>query len=327
MAAGAAAAAAAPPLYKLVFRHRGQASVAAAVVAACISARLLLARRGGRGSVRRRPSRRLAARDLALTAVALWAVSVRLKDASINDIAWAMLFGIAGRSYYLSSGGDDAEGYWLRRRITLCMLATWGARLSSYLALRNKVDAKWHGEDFRYRAMRKTFDKKLSAVFGGSEHYWWFSLFQVFFFQGALAFVVSEPVRAIMEPAAQPQRLTALDWAGMALWAAGFIFEAGGDWQLTAFQEDASNKGKLLTSGLWSLTRHPNYLGNALMWWGIGLVAQNVAGQRLSAVGPLVMNYLLTNVSGVAMLERSLKRKQGWADYANKTSSFVPKVS
>ena len=118
--------------------------------------------------------------------------------------------------------------------------------------------------------------------------------------------------------------LKCLDYTGTALWLVGFIFEAGGDWQLARFKSKPENKGKLLTSGLWSLTRHPNYFGDAAQWWGFWLIVAS-AGALWTVFSPIIMTFLLMRVSGVAMLERSLKdTKPGYTEYIERTSAFFP---
>jgi steroid 5-alpha reductase family enzyme len=111
------------------------------------------------------------------------------------------------------------------------------------------------------------------------------------------------------------------------VWAVGFLFEAIGDWQLARFKRDSSNTGKVMQTGLWSLTRHPNYFGNALLWWGIGIVAAETGSGVIGLIGPVVMTYLLLKVSGVPMLEHSMnKRRAGYAEYATRTSVFIPRL-
>ena len=118
--------------------------------------------------------------------------------------------------------------------------------------------------------------------------------------------------------------LKCLDYTGAALWLVGFIFEAGGDWQLARFKANSANKGKLLTNGLWSLTRHPNYFGDAAQWWGFWLIAAS-AGAFWTIFSPVLMSFLLMRVSGVAMLEKTLKEfKPGYTDYISRTSAFFP---
>ena len=120
------------------------------------------------------------------------------------------------------------------------------------------------------------------------------------------------------------QALTILDILGIAVWALGFFFEAVGDYQLTAFKANPANKGKVLNIGLWRFTRHPNYFGDATQWWGFYLIAL-AAGGWWTIFSPLFMTYLLLKVSGVAMLETTLKeRKPEYAEYIRKTSAFIP---
>jgi steroid 5-alpha reductase family enzyme len=151
------------------------------------------------------------------------------------------------------------------------------------------------------------------------------SLVTVFGLQGALMFVVSLPVmfgNSDSTPGVGP--ITVI---GIMVWAVGFLFEAIGDWQLARFKRDSSNAGKVMQTGLWSLTRHPNYFGNALLWWGIGIVAAETGSGVIGFIGPVVMTYLLLKVSGVPMLEHSMnKRRAGYAEYATRTSVFIPRL-
>ena len=118
--------------------------------------------------------------------------------------------------------------------------------------------------------------------------------------------------------------LKCLDYTGAALWFVGFLFEAGGDWQLMRFRSDSENKGKLLTSGLWSLSRHPNYFGDAAQWWGFYLIAAS-DGAFWTIFSPILMTYLLLKVSGVAILEKTLKdSKPGYENYIARTNAFFP---
>jgi steroid 5-alpha reductase family enzyme len=190
------------------------------------------------------------------------------------------------------------------------MVGAWGLRLGGYLAKRNIG----HGEDWRYKAMRK----KKGARFG------LISLVTVFGLQGVLMWVVSLPVmfgNSDATPGVGP-----LAVIGVMVWAVGLSFEAVGDWQLAKFKKDPNNAGKVMQTGLWSLTRHPNYFGDALLWWGIGIVGAETGTGVVGFIGPVVMTVFLLRVSGVPMLERSLmKRREGYAEYAARTSSFIPR--
>lgn len=234
----------------------------------------------------------------------LWMVSVFLKDASIVDPFWGAAFVISGTFYF----SQTPEGEPARKLMVVILVTIWGARLSLYLLWRN-----WgKGEDYRYQAFRQRY---------GPERYWWVSFFQTFMLQGVLAWIISAPLLAAQ---VQGGSLNVLDTAAVVVWTIGFIFEAGGDLQLARFRRDPANQGKLLTTGFWRYSRHPNYFGDAACWWGFGLLSL-AAGSFLAVLGPAVMTFLLVRVSGVAMLERSLAvNKPGYEDYVRQTSSFIP---
>ena len=187
------------------------------------------------------------------------------------------------------------------------MVTIWGVRLSVYLFWRNWGEE----EDYRYQKFRKNWGK----------NYWWGSLVQVFWLQPFLAWMISYPL-FIAQVSEMP--LNVLDYLGVGVWLIGFVFEAGGDWQLTRFKSNPENKGKLLTTGLWKYTRHPNYFGDAVCWWGYGLIAL-ASGSYVQLFAPLLMTFLLLKISGVVMLERGLKKtKSGYEEYVHKTPSFIP---
>lgn len=235
----------------------------------------------------------------------LWLLSVRLKDASIVDIFWGTGFVIANGVYFIL-----ADGYPTRKVILLVLVTVWGLRLTIHLGRRNLGK----GEDYRYQAFRKRWGAK----------YWWVSFFQTFLLQGTLMWLISIPL-LVGQFVPVPANLTIFDILGILIWTVGFLFESIGDWQLTRFKADPLNKGKVLDSGLWRYTRHPNYFGDAVVWWGYFCIALAVPWGILSFYGPLLMTIFLVRVSGVAMLERSLKKtKPEYADYIARTSAFFP---
>jgi len=189
------------------------------------------------------------------------------------------------------------------------MLTTiWGVRLTLHIGIRN-----WgKSEDIRYAKWR---------VDHGSR-WWWFSFFQVFLLQGVLMWIISTPLIAA-QTSGFPTTLTPLDLIGASFWTVGFLFETFGDLQLTRFKSEPANKGKLLTTGLWKYTRHPNYFGDAVQWWGFYIIAL-AAGAWWSVFSPIFMTWLLMRVSGVAMLERTMKHKPGYENYMHKTNAFFP---
>lgn len=235
----------------------------------------------------------------------LWIVSVARKNASIVDPFWGLGFVAVSFFYLFQSGGFET------RKILVTVLATvWGLRLFSHLFWRN-----WgKGEDFRYRQFRKNY---------GENRYWWVSFFQVFLLQGFLMWLISAPLLGAIYSTTD-NSLNLLDGAALLLWLVGFTFEAGGDYQLARFKSDPANKGKLLDTGFWKYTRHPNYFGDSAAWWAYGLFAI-AAGSYLTFAGSILMTLLLVKVSGVAMLERSLKdKKPEYREYIRKTSAFIP---
>ncbi len=247
----------------------------------------------------------VAAITISCVMVATWLVSLVLKNASIIDIVWGLGFVITSWVLAVTIDGDST-----RQLLLAVMVGLWGLRLGGYLAKRNIG----HGEDWRYKAMRK----KKGARFG------LISLVTVFGLQGVLMWIVSLPVmfgNSDATPGVGP-----LAVIGVMVWAVGLSFEAIGDWQLVQFKKDPNNAGKVMQTGLWSLTRHPNYFGDALLWWGIGIVGAETGSGVIGFIGPVVMTVFLLRVSGVPMLERSLmKRREGYAEYAARTSSFIPR--
>ncbi len=239
-----------------------------------------------------------------LVVFALWLLSLRRRDASIIDIYWGIGFAqIALIAYALGDGWEP------RRLLSLSLTVVWGVRLGAYLLWRN-----WgHGEDYRYQAMRRVH----------GDRFGWVSLYSVFALQAALMWFVSLPVQA-MQHAAGPPHFSVFDGLGAGLWAIGLAFEAIGDWQLARFKADPSSRGQVMDRGLWRYTRHPNYFGDACVWWGLYLIAV-AGGAAWTVLSPLAMTVLLLKVSGVAMLERTIaKRRPAYADYIARTNAFLP---
>ena len=234
-----------------------------------------------------------------------WILSVFLKNASIVDIFWGLGFVVVSAFYFFST-----PDFYVRKIIAMLLVTIWGLRLSTHILIRN-----WgKPEDYRYQEFRKKY---------GEKRYWWFSYFQVFLLQGILMWLISAPLFAINFYTTD-NHLNFLDIAGIAIWLIGFTFEAGGDWQLTRFKMNPENKGKLLTSGFWKYTRHPNYFGDASVWWGLALIS-TAAGSYLPVLSAVLMTWLLLKVSGVSLLEKTLKNtKPGFEEYVQKTNAFFP---
>jgi steroid 5-alpha reductase family enzyme len=234
----------------------------------------------------------------------LWLVSLVKRDASVVDPWWSIGFLVVT----IASGSDmpATPG----RCLLATLVAIWALRLWAYLLKRN-----WgRPEDPRYAAFRQRF---------GAQRYWWVSLFQVFGLQGVLILVISSPLLVAMSKPA-PDPITAVDLAGAALIVLGLTIEALADAQLAEFRGDPSRRGQVMDSGLWRYSRHPNYFGESVVWWGFWISSLDAPGGVFTMFSPLLMTTLLLRVSGVAMLEPSLlKSKPGYADYVARTSAFV----
>lgn len=235
----------------------------------------------------------------------LWLISLALKNSSIVDIFWGFGFVVANWFYFAL----NPQGVEIRKWLISILVTIWGLRLSLYILWRNWGKA----EDFRYQVWRKE----------AGASWWWRSFFKVFLLQGVLMWIISIPLLAA-HYASQPKSLQWLDFLGVAVWVVGFFFEFMGDLQLASFKSNPDNKGKVLDSGVWRYTRHPNYFGDAAQWWGYYLIASS-AGGWWTIYSSLMMTLLLLKVSGVALLEKTLKdTKPQYKKYIENTSAFFP---
>lgn len=236
----------------------------------------------------------------------LWGVSVFIRNASIVDIFWGPACAMG--AWLMLLRDDRAEP---RASLIAVLVTLWAMRLAIYLATRNIG----HGEDARYQAMRRR--RKSDADFAR------WSLIYVFMLQGLLAWLVSWPVQIGQFGASGA--IGPLAMSGAALFAVGLAFETIGDFQLARFKSDPANKGKLMTQGVWSWTRHPNYFGDACVWIGLSVIALGAPWGFVGLVSPLVMTHLLHNISGKALTERSMeKRYPEYAAWRARTSGFIP---
>jgi steroid 5-alpha reductase family enzyme len=236
---------------------------------------------------------------------ALWVVSLVLENASIVDVFWGIGFIIVAW-FYTATVPETAT---FRGLLSSILVTVWGLRLALHVGFRNAGA----GEDFRYRKWRQE----------AGSNFWWISYFKVFLLQSVILWVVSSPLLlSQLEHDGAPFGL--FEFAGVGLWVIGFLFESVADWQLARFKRNPDNQGRILRSGLWSLSRHPNYFGEALLWWGFGLMAIPTGG-LLAAVGPVMITFLLLKVSGVSMLDAALvDRRPGYSDYIRSTPAFLP---
>lgn len=233
----------------------------------------------------------------------LFVVGTLLKNNSIVDIGWGIGFVILAWILLFLR----LPAALVRVSITL-LVSLWGLRLFYHILKRN------HGkpEDFRYVAFRKAWGKWVIPR----------AFLQVYMLQGLLMFLIALPFILLKDGQAQVNYV--LFVIGVLVFAVGFTFESVGDAQLKAFLSDPDNRGKIMDGGLWHYTRHPNYFGEATLWWGIFLIALSGGVTPFAVIGPVTITLLLLFVSGVPLLEKSMKDKPGYAEYAAKTSIFVP---
>ncbi|MCG8672437.1 MAG: DUF1295 domain-containing protein, partial [Pseudomonadales bacterium] len=240
----------------------------------------------------------------------LWALSVKLKDASIIDIYWGFgyvnVVGVCVLVNALNSEFSFSPVQWL----LAALVTIWGMRLTLHLGRRNIGK----GEDYRYAAMRRS----------GGPKWWLQSYVTVYLLQMSLMLLICLPVYWVLSSPQAPE-LGKLELIATLLWLVGFFFESVGDYQLDQFKRNRRSSTQILDTGLWRYTRHPNYFGDALQWWAFFLFAVNIDGGWMTIISPIIMTLFLVKVSGVALLEKGLqKTKPHYADYVSKTPAFIP---
>jgi len=225
------------------------------------------------------------------------------KNNGVVDIAWGLGFIMVSWTVFLSNG----QGH-VRQWLALALVTVWGGRLAWHIFRRNRGKE----EDFRYAAWRRQWGKYFIVR----------SFFQIFMLQGLLLLLVMAPLLLILGQEQPPLNL--LDGLGALVWLAGILFEAVGDRQLAAFIKEPAHRGQLMTGGLWAYTRHPNYFGEAALWWGMGIIALSAPSGWLGLTGPLVITFLLLFVSGVPLLEKKYAGRPDWEEYKKRTPIFFP---
>ncbi len=230
-------------------------------------------------------------------------VSLIKKRNDVADIAWGIGFVfLAWSSFFIVGEGGS------RALLVNLLVTIWGIRLASHIWMRNKNKA----EDYRYKKWREEWGR-------------WFylrSYFQVYIFQGIMLFAIISPVLIINKYGGD--NLNLLHFIGVFIWITGFFFEVVGDAQLNNFIKDSKNKGELMQEGLWKYTRHPNYFGEVILWWGLWLIALSAPNSFFTIIGPLTITVLILKVSGIPMLEKKMSKHPDFKKYKKRVSPFFP---
>jgi len=226
----------------------------------------------------------------------------------IVDIAWSGGFIVAAITSFLFNMYGLEIG-WNIQTIVTGLVLVWGLRLA-YHILRRVMSTR---EDGRYVALRKSWKGSVALN----------AYLRIFLTQGVLATVIS--IAVIYINISEPQEVNWIVYAGVLIWLIGFLFESVGDEQLKKHLANPKNKGKLMTSGLWKYTRHPNYFGEATQWWGIFVIALSLPFGWVAIITPAAITYLLLFVSGVSLTEQRFEGRPGWSTYKKRTSIFIPR--
>lgn len=244
--------------------------------------------------------------ELALITIFIWMscwfiVAQLIKRNDVADIAWGLGFVVLAWTLFFNRPSVQLS-------LATLLVTIWGVRLSTHIFLRNRSKP----EDYRYQAWRKEWGK-------------WFvprSFLQVFMLQGLLLLLISAPIVGLSKNGQDSIHI--LNLIGFVVWLVGFIFESVGDLQLKEFISNPKNKGKIMQSGLWRYTRHPNYFGEVAQWWGIWLVAYGAPSFVWAIVGPLTITVLILKVSGIPLLEKKYQGNKDFEAYKKRTSVFIP---
>jgi steroid 5-alpha reductase family enzyme len=239
----------------------------------------------------------------ALLMVIAWLLSLVLRNVGIVDIFWALAIAGAGLAWYLQRPDAGPRG-----DLAVLLAILWATRLALHIVWRNRGKP----EDRRYQVIRAR----------NEPHFAYKSLYLVFLLQAVLAWLVAMPL--LGTALSGPGPLGAVDLLGVVLWMAGFFLQATADAQLARFQRRPDADRAVMNQGVWRYSRHPNYFGEFLMWWGIWLIAV-AGGAWWTFFGPLLISYFLLKVSGVALTEKDIaSRRPEYQDYIRRTSAFVP---
>jgi steroid 5-alpha reductase family enzyme len=235
--------------------------------------------------------------------VVTFCIGRRIGRYNVVDVAWGLGFVAVALVAALLGHGDV-----VRRWLLLALVAVWGVRLS--LHMYRKSAGK--GEDARYADLLGD-DPPAGRV-----------LRKVFLLQGLATWFVALPLQLSAVTGPTPRRLAGVAAAGLVLWTVGFLFEAVGDWQLQVFKSDPAHRGAVMNRGLWALTRHPNYFGDACVWWGLWLITVNCWWALTTLLSPLLMTYFLVYATGARRTEKYMEGRAGFDEYKARTAFFIP---
>ncbi len=231
-------------------------------------------------------------------------IAANKRDNSIADIAWSIGFVFIAISNLIL-----AEQVYLRQWIVTGLVGIWGFRLALHIYLRSRGKP----EDFRYAEMRRRWGNRASLK----------SFTHVFMFQGSILLMIAYPI--IMVNANPTPGVTLFDLLGILLWTFGFLFETIADAQLQRFIRTAKTPANpIMTRGLWKYSRHPNYFGEAVVWWGIFFIVLSISKGWLAIFSPMIITFLLLKVSGIPLLEKKYRDNPAYQEYASRTSIFIP---
>lgn len=233
----------------------------------------------------------------------LFILALYKKDNSIADIGWGIGFILIALYTFFNFGNFQQ-----RQVIVTMLILVWGTRLATHIYLRNKNK----GEDPRYKSWRNAWGNLFFIR----------SYLQVFMLQGVAMLLIATPI--ILINSTPSSRLNFFDLLGFSIWFVGLFFESVADYQLYLFLQDPARRGQIMMHGLWQYSRHPNYFGEVLIWWGLFIIACNVPYGWIAIISPLTISYLLLFVSGIPLAEKQLEGLQEFAHYQKRTSIFIP---
>ena len=234
-----------------------------------------------------------------------WFISLATRNVTVVDSLWGLGFVLIAWATFIMSDGFSGRNW-----LIAVLVSLWGLRLCVYLSYRN-----WGaGEDPRYGQWRKK----------SGDRFWLVSLFKVFILQAVFMWTISLVIQ-IGQLSSSPDKFVWWDGFGITVWLIGFFFEAVGDWQLDRFKAKPSNKGKVMDKGLWAYTRHPNYFGEFLIWWGLYLITLSTPSGWWTIISPLIISIVLLKMTGIPLTEDNIKKtRPGYKNYVKRTSAFIP---